>query len=144
MKRQLNPTSNRSRHLLVVAGIAILLWSSLEDIDALAVTLLGLLLATALGSWLVDSMPFNGNGRHLSRPKRMALAGTGIGALTSVTTSLLMLFKNLRHAHVFPDYPPAMMLATLERMPLWALAGGLAGIGLGILLQLRHERLQAR
>ncbi len=144
MNRQFNEKSNRSRHLLVVTGIAVLLWSGLEDNDALAVSALGSLLATAASMTLLDSQPFRAICRRLSLPKRMALSGASIGALASVTTALLMLFKDLRHAHIFPDYPPEMMLATLERMPIWALAGGLAGIGIGLLLQLRQERLRAR
>lgn len=141
MKRQFNDKSNRSRHFLVVTGIAVLLWSGLEDNDAVVVTLLGSLLAAVASSMLLDTQPFRAAFIRLSLPKRMALAGAFTGALASVTTALLMLFKDLRHAHVFPDYPPEMMLATLERMPFWALAGGLAGIGIGLLLKLRQERL---
>lgn len=144
MKRQFKEKSNRSRHLLVMTGIAVLLWSGLEDNDAIAVTLLGSLLATTATLMLLDSQSFGATLRRLSLPKRMALAGAFAGTLASVTTPLLMLFKDLRHAHVFPDYPPEMMLATLERMPFWALAGGLAGIGIGLLLTLRQERLRAR
>ena len=144
MNRHLNQKSNRSRHLLVVTGIAVLLWSGLEDNDALAVTLLGTLLATAASLTLLDWQPLNATYSRLSLPKRMALTGAFIGALSSVTTPLLMLFKDLRHAHIFPDYPPEMMLAILERMPFWALAGGLAGIGISLLLMLRQERLRAR
>lgn len=144
MNRHLNQKSNPSRHLLVVTGIAVLLWSGLEDNDAVVVTLLGSLLATAASLMLLDSRPFGATFRRISLPKRMALAGAFAGALTSVATPLLMLFKDLRHAHVFPDYPLEMVLATLERMPLWALAGGLAGLGIGILRKLRQERLRAR
>ena len=144
MNRQYNDKSNLSRHVLVFTGIAVLLWSGLEDNDAVAVSLLGALLATAASLMLLDTQRFRATVRRLSQPKRMALAGAFIGALASVTTPLLMLFKDLRHAHIFPDYPPEMILATLERMPLWALAGGLAGIGISLLLKLREERLQAR
>ena len=144
MKRQFNEKSNFSRHVVVFTGIAVLLWSGLEDNDAVAVTLLGSLLATAASSMLLNSQPFRATFCRVSLPKRMALAGAFVGTLASVTTPLLMLFKDLRHAHIFPDYPPEMMMATLERMPFWALAGGLAGFGIGLLLKLRQERLQAR
>lgn len=144
MKRHLNQTSNRSRHLLVVTGIAVLLWSGLEDNDAVVVTLLGSSLATVACSMLLDWQPFHATFCRISLPKRMTLTGAFIGALASVATPMLMLFKDLRHAHIFPDYPPEMMLATVERMPFWALAGGLAGLGIGLLLKLRQERLRAR
>ncbi|MDE2774721.1 MAG: hypothetical protein OXI77_02170 [Chloroflexota bacterium] len=128
--------STRARHLFVICGIAVLLWSSMEDDDARMVTLLGMLLAAALSMMLVSSQRFPERLKRLSLAKRAAMSGALIGALASLTTPLLMLFKDLRHAHVFPDYPAGMMLATLERMPAWALAGGLAGFGIGLLLKL--------
>ncbi len=121
---------------MIVTGIAVLLWSSLEDNDAMLVTILGALLAIA-ATMTLFKLPFL-RARFPSDdlPKRATVAGALVGTLASVTTPLLMLFKDLRHAHVFPDYPPGMMLAMLERMPMWALAGGLAGFGFGLLLKL--------
>ena len=46
------------------------------------------------------------------------LTGSLIGALSALASALLMLFKDLRHGHIFPDYPPEMMLAMLERFAL--------------------------
>ena len=121
-----------------------LLWSGLEDNDALLVTLLGALLAAATAMMLLASQRFRPLIACGSRPIQGALAGALIGALAAVATPLLMLFKDLRHAHIYPDYPAGMMLAMLERMPAWALAGGLAGFGIGLLLKLgadwRHSR----
>ncbi|MCY3864081.1 MAG: hypothetical protein OXG68_01440 [Chloroflexi bacterium] len=128
--------SKRARHLLLVSGIAVLLWSGMEDSDALLVTLLGALLATAAGMMLLATQRFRPVMARGRRPLQGLLAGALIGALAGVATPLLMLFKNLRHAHIFPDYPAGMMLATLERIPAWALAGGLAGLGIGLLLKL--------
>ena len=124
---------------MVISGIAVLLWSGLEDSDAILVAILGTLLATSATMTLFNSRIFRARLPGADLPKRAALAGALIGTLASVTTPLLMLFKDLRHAHAFPDYPPGMMLATLERMPLWALAGGLAGFGIGILLKLSAD-----
>lgn len=139
---QRRPT--RARHLLVISGIAALLWSGMEDNDARLVTLLGALLAAGACMTLVNSRCFPARLQSLSAVKRAALSGALSGALASVATPLLMLFKDLRHAHVFPDYPPGMMLATLERMPVWALAVGLAGFGFGILLKLWGDWRQDR
>ena len=134
----------RARHLLVISGIAILLWSGMEDNDARLVTLLGWLLATPLGMMLFNSRRLPTGFKRLGAIKLAALSGALIGSLASMTTPLLMLFKDLRHAHVFPDYPAGMMLATFERMPAWTLAGGLAGLGIGILLKLRSHRRHNR
>ena len=72
------------------------------------------------------------------------LAGALIGASASAITAALMLFKDLRHAHPFPDFPPAMILGMLERLPPWMLAGALAGLGIALLLNLLRERLSSR
>ncbi len=125
--------SRWARHLLLVCGIAILLWSGVEDNDAVAVSLLGALLALAATALL---MP-----RALNSLASAVAVGAVFGALSSLSTFALMLFKDLRHAHAFPDYPPHMLLGMLERLPVWALAGGLAGLGCGLLLRLhRAER----
>lgn len=131
--------STRARHLFIMGGIAVLLWSGMEDNDARLVTLLGILLGAALSMMLVNSRGGSPGLRRMEAAKRSAIFGALTGALASVTTPVLMLFKDLRHAHIFPDYPAGMMLATLERMPAWALAGGLAGIGIGLLLKLVED-----
>lgn len=122
-----------SRGALLLTGLAILLWSGLEDRDANAVTLLGALSSTSLTLWLLLRMAAG----HALKPMFFGLTGALTGALASLCTAALMLFKNLRHAHVFPDYPAEMLLAALARLPLWAIAGGLAGLGLGFLFASR-------
>lgn len=120
-----------SRLLMVMAGMVILGWSGLEDKDAAAVTALGWMLA---GLIVMIGLMSHFSGRTLgtdSLHKPAALVGIAVGALASLMTVLLMLFKNLLHGHVYPDYPPALMLGILERLPAWGLAGGLAGLGLG-------------
>lgn len=137
---QRNTNHNHSaRHLTLIVGIAILLWSGMEDNDAVAVSLLGALSAAAAVMLFYESKRFGRCWRRGNLTRQAVVAGALIGALACLTTPALMLFKNLRHAHVFPDYPPAMMLAMLERLPWWALAGGLAGLGIGLLLALARE-----
>lgn len=141
---QFKRNSTRARHLLVIGGIGVLLWSGMEDNDARLVTMLGALLSAPIFMTLANSRHNPARPQCRSLAQRAALSGALIGMLASLLTPLLMLFKNLRHAHVFPDYPAGMMLATLERMPVWALAGGLAGFGFGILLKLRRDWRRAR
>lgn len=127
------------RSLTIITGVAVLIWSSLEDNDALLVTILGALSATAL-TMTVFSMP--ALRERLPRGdllNRATAGGALIGAFASVATPLLMLFKDLRHAHIFPDYPPGMILETLAKLPVWALAGALAGFGIGCLLRLSRD-----
>ena len=120
-----------SRLLMVMAGVVILGWSGLEDKDVAAVTALGWMLA---GLIVMIGLMSHFGGRAMGLAglhKPAALVGIAVGALSSLMTALLMLFKNLLHGHVYPDYPPALMLGILERLPAWGLAGGLAGLGLG-------------
>lgn len=121
------------RAALLLTGLAILLWSGLEDSGSSAVIMLGALSSISLTLWLLSRMAA---GPALN-PFHIALAGALAGALASLCTAALMLFKNLRHAHIFPDYPAEMLLAVLERLPSWAIAGGLAGLGIGLLLASR-------
>jgi hypothetical protein len=43
-----------------------------------------------------------------------------------------MFFKNARHSHLYPDYPPEQLLAMLGRAPIWMLAGAFLGLSLGL------------
>jgi len=133
-----------NRHLTILTGIAVLIWSSLEDNDAALVSVLGALAATAATMMIFNTRFMRQILPRGDLPKRATAGGALIGALASVTTPLLMLFKDLRHAHIFPDYPPGMMLETVARLPIWALAGGLAGFAIGSLLMLATDCTQDR
>jgi len=121
-------------HIAVFTGCAIMLWSGIEDNDARAAAALGALSAASATLYLAGRQGLAWRGLSL---KESTLSGLLLGALAALATTALMLFKNLRHAHIYPDYPAPMLLAMLERLPLWALAGALAGLGLGLLLRLR-------
>lgn len=119
---------------IILLGIALFFWLGKEDNDVLGVTTLGLILA-GTSVWrlifLRRRLDFTASGKlsaHLG-----LLAGICVGALSSFFAALLMLLKDLRHGHIFPDYPPELIIATLERLPAWSLAGGLIGLGLSLL-----------
>ncbi len=140
MKRSATGGDKLRRGALLLTGLAILLWSGFEDSDTSAVTLLGALLALALTLWLLTRLAAG----SALKPVHFALSGALAGALVSLCTAALMLFKNLRHAHVFPDYPAEMLLAVLQRLPPWTIAGGLAGLGIGLLLASRLNEANKR
>ena len=130
MKRSTTNGDKVRRGALLLTGLAIMVWSGLEDRDATAAVALGALASIALAAWLFARLAAGRSVNSL----HIGLVGAFAGALASLCTVALMLFKNLRHAHIFPDYPAEMLLAVLERLPPWAIAGGLAGLGIGLLL----------
>ena len=101
-----------------------LLWLGLEDTHSAPVAALGLSLAVLAVAHFAEqrAMPW-------SRSLTWSLLGASTGALTALTSTLLMFFKTAWHTHAFPDYPLAMLIAMLERAPIWALAGALIGLG---------------
>ncbi len=133
MKPRTSSGAKLLRGALLLTALAILLWSGPEDKDSTAAVTLGALSSITLTVWLIQRTKAG-----LFRDAvHIGLAGALAGALASLCTAALMLFKNLRHAHIFPDYPAEMLLAVLERLPIWAVAGGLAGLGVGLLLASR-------
>lgn len=124
---------------LVALAIIIFVWSGLEDHDVIGVTILGAGLASTLFGWKLAS-----RFKSSTRPwlTIAAISGALIGALACLMTVALMVFKDLRHGHLFPDYPPKLILAMLERLPIWAIAGGLIGISIGLLLSVFSSRKQ--
>jgi hypothetical protein len=130
----------RARFLLLGYGLVLFVWMSLEDNGMLTVSLLGAGLATAL--ILYQNFERIG-GKELSMRFFFGLTiglCALIGAVSPLATILLMFFKTAWHGHGFPDYPPELMRDMFFRLPAWALAGGLLGLGIGFLyLALRKQ-----
>jgi hypothetical protein len=123
------------RLLMLAYGALLLFWMSLEDQTTLPVVILG----SGLALLMVVGVVLSRLGGVTLRMRQWLLllpsAGAVAGALAAVMTACLMFFKTAWHAHPFPDYPPQMMLAMLERVPAWALAGLLVGVA-GLLLRM--------
>lgn len=121
-----------SRWLASGYGVALFIWLSVEDTATWPAALFGLGLSSLIA--ILITLDKIGGYRLAGRyvPVSGLLLGAVIGVGTSLAAAALMFFKNARHAHVFPDYPVGLMLGVLERAPLWAAAGGLAGLGLGL------------
>lgn len=121
------------RWLVIACGLVTLFWLSLEDHAVWPVVVLGLTITSVAYSIRVLQTI---GGRSLPIGQwvlGMGLSGGIIGVGTSLVTTLLMFFKTAWHSHLFPDYPPGLMLAILERAPVWALAGVIIGAGLAML-----------
>ena len=125
-----------TRLTLVVLAIAVLLWSGVEDQDVVTVTALGGALSLTVVAWFLAKRGHSIQRSGFSSVLSAVIVGALTGALSSLSTVALMLFKDIRHGHVFPDYPPATMLSTLERLPAWTIAGALVGFGSALLVDL--------
>ncbi len=114
-------------------GLMLFVWLTPEDNTVWPVAVLGVGLALLSLMWLIRRH-LGGSGFHgWYVPIGAALLGGIIGLGGTLATAGLMFFKNALHAHAFWDFPPGMVVAMLIRAPSWALAGGLAGIGTGLL-----------
>ena len=122
----------KNRLLTITLGIIIMLWSGLEDNQVWGVVLLGWILAIVSVAHFMMSRFGNRSYNTTTLIKLSPLVGASIGASASIITALLMIFKSIRHSHVFPDYPPQMIIAILERLPIWALGSGFIAVGLSL------------
>lgn len=118
-------------------GIAAFIWLTPEDTLWVAVLLglLGALLA------VLHLTYHKFGGRRISERSRflgMIALGAGIGGGAACVTAGLLFLKSSIHAHLFPDYPLAYLLAVLSRAPVWALAGALIGLAAALLFQGNH------
>ena len=130
---------NRIRWAIISCSLLIWLWLNPEDDHVWPVALLGTLCAgvaiTYWGLGRFGGKQFTIRGLLLLS----ALSGALLGLSASIITALLMLLKNARHAHFFPDFPTGQILAMLELAPLWILVGSLFGFGLGLTIISMHK-----
>jgi hypothetical protein len=126
-------TPNRLRWLIILYGISVFIWLGQEDNQTTGVAFLGTvggIIFTVL--WIQNRW----GGKRISVSIALTvltITGSLGGAGSAIWTAGLMLFKNVRHAHIFPDYPFEMIGAMLARAPAWAIAGGLIGLAIGLL-----------
>lgn len=124
----------------ILCALAIFIWSTPEEDRLVFPALLGAWLAVSL-LWRGVIIRYAGRTLHGTRLLIAAsLFGAASGALTNICALLLMLFKDARHAHLYPDYPPAMLGGMLARLPAWTLAGMLAGVGMVLLFSAFRQR----
>lgn len=122
----------------IFCAVAIFIWSGPEEDRPIFAALLATWLALSITAWWVTGH----FGDRIWRGWRLwagfAAAGAFTGALANLCAILLMIFKDARHAHPFPDYPPALLGAMLTRFPAWAAAGTFAGLGVALWLSSRR------
>lgn len=129
------------RWVIILISVIIFLWLGIEDNHTWPVALLG---GVAAGMIAIFWITGKWGGETLNRRQALVLgsvSGIVTGAGASLLSALLMLLKNARHAHFYPDFPPAQMGAMITRAPFWGLAGGLIGLGICLLwIGLHHKQ----
>jgi hypothetical protein len=128
------PTQNprRIRLLALGGGLAVFFWLRIEDNSVLPAVIAGLVLSlVGIYVWVTRNLSGKALQLRWILPVAALLGAVG-GIGSAVATAGLMLLKNGMHGHVFPDFPFGVIVEILQRAPLWALAGGLAALGLAL------------
>lgn len=116
----------------LVYGGMLMFWLSLEDNGIVSVSLLGMgAVLVFVGDWLWRRYGDTSVRIEAIVPLLILLGGL-FGTLANLVTVFLMFFKTAWHAHLFPDYPNDILLSTLQRLPVWAGAGALLGLAIGL------------
>lgn len=130
------------RLLLILYGGLLLLWLGSEDHAVLSTVLLAggfsLLAVTQILCTRIGGQDLPVRVWFLA----LLLSGLLTGIAIPLGSTFLMFFKTAWHAHPYPDYEPEIMLAMLERLPVWALAGLLFGLALALLPFARRQAVQ--
>lgn len=141
---QIPQPKRKFRWFTLLYALGLLVWFSFEDDSVRSVTLWGLGFAALLVmNWLPKQTALPPI-RPAYLPLVTSAFGLMFGLVTNVSTVTLMFFKNALHAHLFPDYPPALMLALLSQAPAWALSGALVGLGGALLFLAVQPNTQAK
>ncbi|NDJ87188.1 MAG: hypothetical protein GYB66_15015 [Chloroflexi bacterium] len=117
----------------VLYGVILLVWLSTESTNMILTSFLGV--GAAFGVLGLGIMHRYG-GRVLSFHRWVAMMvglGAAVGLGATAMTFFLMLFKNVQHAHVVPDFPWEMVSLIWLRAPAWTVAGALVGAAIGLL-----------
>lgn len=117
------------RWIALALGILVLLWLPVEDIDLRMVVAL----ATMIGIW-ATMKTFKG---VFTRRKSIlvwhVVAGFVGGAAMMPIALVLMAVKTGLHGHETPDYTLGQIRYIIALTPIWVVAGGFVGLGVGML-----------
>ncbi len=120
------------RYIVILYGIALFIWLGFESDDLYTPIVFGTVMVVLIIWQIMGKL----NIKTIRGQRRLLASGVGIGAIAgasvNIFAALIMLFKDVRHGHTFPDYPLTLIVDFVMRLPIWALVGGM--IGLAIIL----------
>jgi len=114
----------------ILLGIFFLIWLPFEDQGLSLIFVYALAVSALLGFYVYQ--------RWQAGPARLwraALCGCLAGAVVTPLILLIMAIKAGVHGHAVPESAASELTGILWLTPLWLIAGGLVGTGLGLLTQ---------
>ncbi|RMG83411.1 MAG: hypothetical protein D6712_13025 [Chloroflexi bacterium] len=118
------------RYIVIFYGIALFIWLGFESDDIYTPIVFGAVMVVLIIWQIMNKLAI----QTTVKPQRLFSLGAGAGAVAgasvNIFAALIMLFKDVRHGHTFPDYPLMLIVDFVARLPIWALAGGLIGLAI--------------
>lgn len=124
-----NQLRGLTRAAWAAVGLGWFFWLGFEDSSAGTVVLLAGLVCLAAGITLIArkrALDFS-TVQHAGALRAVLAAGL-LGAAVGPVAALLMVVKTGLHGHIPPDFSLQDVLNMLQRIPVWAMAGGLLGL----------------
>ncbi len=117
----------------LVYGVAFFFWLGYEDVGAQLAINFGVS-GSVLAVWHVVARRWH---RQMPAAALRAAQLGGLGLLAGLggvaLTILLMTIKISLHSHDYPDFSLRDVIAVVRWLPVWMIAGGLGGCGLGLM-----------
>lgn len=117
-----------------VAGLVWFFWIGYEDRGLVSVLIVSALIAVPVGIEAYVRWRVKLGTSFQQSALRGAFAGTLSGALVGIIGILIALMKVSLHQHVIPDFSSGDILALLNRIPVWSIAGLLIGSSLAMIM----------
>jgi archaellum biogenesis protein FlaJ (TadC family) len=135
---------NWYRIVLLVVGIAWLIWLSIEDLSERWVLLFSVTICVlmAIRFIIYYSAQLPKNEKRYSQSKdqqsnKQFLFYPIVGSLTGLAVTpvalFLMALKTGLHSHLAPEFTSSQVIIVLARTPIWIIGGLLIGVGMGLI-----------
>ena len=111
--------------MTVFLGVLSLIWLSSESVHMVLVAVLGAAWAFAIVGHITMQQLAERQFEGYSAFIIAIIFGGLVGVLAVFMSILLMIFKNVQHAHLIPDFPSETIADMLPLVPAWGLAGAL-------------------
>lgn len=127
-----SPALRSLRSALVLVGVALLVWLTLENHSELLVLFFAAICSVLFTLQLILRVGLDRFSMYV-----WVIVGGLSGLVVPLLAVLFMLLKNGLHSHIAPDFTLAQLVSVLQRAPFFMLGGSLIGLGIGLLRDFR-------